>query len=123
MKETIIKELEKISNESDFDTTDAIAFIEETDKELETLREKNEDLEEKETELTDKITKLESKIEDLEEENEVLEQENNALDTRFQIPDGVNDNIILSGALEDLFSNLSKIPVNDLCDFVKKYSL
>lgn len=74
-------------------------------------------------EKEEEIQRLKSKIEDLEEENEVLEEENNALDTRFQIPDGVNDNIVLSGALEDLFSNLSKIPVNDLCNFVKKYSL
>ena len=123
MKETIINQLEKIANESDFDTKDAIDFIEETDKELETLREENEDLEDEVKDLESKVEKLESKIENLEEENEVIQEENNSLDTRFQIPDGVSDNIVLSGALEDLFSNLSKIPVNDLCDFVKKYSL
>ena len=44
MKETIISQLEKIANESDFDTKDAIDFIEETDRELESLREKNEEL-------------------------------------------------------------------------------
>jgi len=123
MKETIISQLEKIANESDFDTKDAIDFIEETDRELESLREKNEDLEDDILDSESKVKKLESKIEDLEEENETLQEENNSLDTRFQIPSGVNDNIVLSGILEDLFSNLSKIPTSDLEEFVKKYSL
>lgn len=123
MKEQIIKHLESVADEFEVDMSDAIDLINELDEELTSVRSDKEDLEENETELTEKVVVLERKVSDLQEENEVLEEANNSLDTRFQIPDGVNDNIILSGVLEDLFSNLSRIPVSDLEEFVTKYAV
>jgi len=123
MKEQIIKHLESVADEFEVDMADAIDLINELDEELTSVKGDKEELQDEASDLRDDVKKLKSKIKDLEEENEVLEEENNSLDTRFQIPDGVNDNIILSGVLEDLFSNLSRIPVSDLEEFVKKYAI
>lgn len=123
MKEQIIKHLESVADEFEVDMSDAIDLINELDEELTSAKGSKEELQDEIQDLEADVKKLKSKIEDLEEENEVLEEENNSLDTRFQIPDGVNDNIILSGVLEDLFSNLSRIPVAEIESLVKKYSI
>jgi len=123
MKEQIIKHLESVADEFEVDMSDAIDLINELDEELTSVKGDKEELQDEASDLRDDVEKLKSKIEDLEEEIGVLEEENNSLDTRFQIPEGVSDNIILSGALEDLFLNLSKIPVSEIENLVKKYSL
>ena len=123
MKDEIISQLQEIANKHEVDVTDVIDFINEISNELELATEKNEELHSDLEDAEADVKKLKSEIEDLEEENEVLEEENDSLDRRFQIPDGVNDNIILSGLLEDLFLNLSAIPTGELRAFVEKYTL
>lgn len=123
MKEQVIKHLESVADEFEVDMSDAIDLINELDEELTSVKGEKEDFESKLDDAETELKKLESRIEDLEEENVVLEEENNSLDTRFQIPSGVNDNIIISGVLEDLFSNLTRIPISEIESLVKKYSI
>jgi len=123
MKEQVIKQLLSVPDEFKVYISDAVDLINELDQELTSVKGDKEELQDEVSDLEADVKKLKSEIEDLEEENEVIKEESGSIDTRFQIPTGVSDNIILSGVLEDLFSNLSRIPVAEIEGLVKKYSI
>jgi len=74
-------------------------------------------------ELTEKeVEKLSTEIEEKESEIEELKEELNNT-TPFKYPKGFNANIVVVGALEELFENLNRIPISEIEELVAKYRI
>jgi len=69
------------------------------------------------------ISKLESRITDLDEEIDSLTEQVQDRPNCFEYPDGFQDNIVTVSALEKMFANLDRIPVDKLDEFVDKYAV
>lgn len=100
MKLEVFKALEFIKSHHDVEIDEIKIYIEEQETKI--------------SNLTDTVSELRDEVNGLQDEADKM---------YFEYPTNFNNNIVMVSALEKMFANLDRIPVDKLDEFVDQYAV